>query len=336
MAARFNLASIILIIVLTVAACTTPPAPTATPTELPPTETPSPEPQPATADEGAIDLTPPELGSFDPAAVADIDMTTYAIMPTVTDHARTIFQAGREERHNPRVFSKVGDCMTAAAPFLTPFGSPDYALGEYTELQAAIDYFGGIPARSEGFQEDSFANPGLSTASGFNAASVLDPTWADPNWCLANESPLACEYRASRPGLAIIMFGTNDVFYLEADMFDYHLRNVVLETINSDVVPVLNTFPTRPEFPEKSVLFNQIIIKIAEDYDLPLINLGLALQELPGQGVDTTDTIHLTVPTDGNTGLLDEEHLQAGYTFRNLITLQALEVIRQELGLTAG
>ncbi len=284
----------------------------------------------------SFNLETPVPGSFDPGSVQDIDLTAYPIMPAVTDHAIALYRAGLADHHNPRVFSKIGDCMTAASAFLTPFGADNFDLGDYGELQAVLDYFGGIPARGEGFTLDSFANPGLATASGFNAASVLDPTWIDPNWCQPNESPLACEYRVSRPGLAIIMFGTNDVFYLEAADFDYYLRNVVLKTIQSGVVPVLSTFPGRPEYPEKSILFNQIIVRIAENYDLPLINLWLALQKLPNQGVDTTETIHLTVPGDGNTGILDDEHLQAGYTYRNLITLQALDVLRQGLGMIAG
>ncbi len=340
--------TLVLVVAALAAACSTGAAPTATPS-TPAFATPTqevadsagearPEDAAASAGEGdlALDLTPPTLGDFDPAAVAEIDLTAYPVMPQVTAHARAIYARSLESGHNPRVFSKVGDCMTAAAAFLTPFGSGEYDLGRYSALQPVLDHFGGVPARGEGFELDSFANPGIATASGFNAASVLDPTWADPNWCRPNESPLACEYRVSQPAIAIIMFGTNDVFYLEADRFDYHLRTVVLETINSDVVPVLNTFPTRPEYPEKSYLFNQIIVRIAQDYDLPLINLWLALQELPNQGVDTTETIHLTVPEEGSTGVFNEETLQAGYTYRNLITLQALDVIRQGLGMNAG
>jgi hypothetical protein len=331
---------VLLLLMILAAAC----GPAATPTAAP-SETPTeaeveafPTPTPEVLDNAAVgpDLTPPTLGDFDPATVADIDIEAYPVMPEVTDHAREIFAAGRAAGLNPRRFSKIGDCMTAAEWFLTPFGTGEHDLGEYTSLQPVLDFFGGIPARDEGFTADSFANPGLSTASGFNAASVLDPAWADPEWCQPNESPLACEYRVTRPGIAIVMFGTNDVFFLEAHEFDFHYRNVILATLEANILPVLNTFPVRPEFPEQSLLFNQIIIRIAEDYDLPLVNLYLALQALPDQGVDTTETIHLTVPADGNAGILDEEHLTAGYTFRNLITLQALDVLRQELGLMAG
>jgi hypothetical protein len=281
-----------------------------------------------------IDLTPPEMGDFEEAAVADIDLETYPVMPELTDHARQIFEAGTELGNNPRVFSKVGDCMTASPDFLTAFGGGEYDLGEYAELQEVVDYFGGTPARGEGFEEDSFANPGLATTSGFNTASVLDSIWSNPNWCEAGESPLACEYRLSRPAFAVIMFGTNDVFFTTPALFDYNLRMIVLESIEKGVVPVLNTFPTRPEFPEVSLLLNQIIVDISQDYDLPLINLWLALEDLPNGGVDQDATIHLTVPEDGtSTGVFNEETLQTGYTVRNLVTLQAFDMLLRELEL---
>jgi len=323
------LPALILIAALLAAACG-PAGPTATPTNPPPTPT-----QEVFANETSA-LIAPTLGDFDPARVAGIDLEAYPVLPVVTERARTVFAAGREQGLNPRVFAKVGDCMTAAEAFLTPFGSGTYDLSQYSDLQPVLDFFGGIPARGEGFEQDSFANPGLATASGFNAASVLDPTWADPNWCRANESPLACEFRVSQPAFAIIMFGTNDVYYVEPEQFDYHLRNVVLQTLENNVVPVLSTFPGRPEYAEKSLLFNQIIIQIAQDYDVPLVNLWLALKDLPDRGINVDDTIHLTIPDDGQTGALDPAHLEAGYTTRNLVTLQALQVLMQGLGLTAG
>lgn len=275
-----------------------------------------------------IDLTPPEFGEFDPASVSDIDISAYPLLPEVTDHARQIYQEGIAQGNHAQVFSKVGDCMTAAEYFLTPFGLNDYDLGEHSDLQEVVDYFNAQPAREGDWELDSFANPGLATASGFNTASVLDPIWSNPDWCDANESPLSCEYRVSKPIFSLIMFGTNDTFFIEADAFDYYLRLIVLETIQQNIVPVLYTFPTRPEYPEKSELFNQIIIKIAEDYDLPLVNLWLGLQELPNGGVDEIETIHLTIPADGTgTGVFDESTLETGYTYRNLVTLQALDIL---------
>lgn len=288
------------------------------------------------AQDSEIDLSPPEPGSFDPASIEDIAVEDYPILPELTEHAKVIYQAGLEADNNPKVFSKVGDCMTATYEyFLGPFGEGDYRLGEeYEALEGVIGYFD-VPARSEGFEENSFNNPGLATASGFNTASVLDPIWADPNWCDANESPLACEYRLSQPIFSMIMFGTNDVMFFEADLFDYYMRTIVLETINNHIVPVLYTIPTRPEFPEKTYEFNQVIIKIAEDYDLPLVNLWLSIQDLPFEGVDQLEPIHLSIPEDEQTGDFTT-NLSYGYTMRNLITLQTLDILLAGLEVDSG
>ncbi len=286
----------------------------------------------ALAQEGEPDLTPPTLGDFDPESVADIDIEAYPVMPEVTEHARAIYARGMDAGHEPHVFSKVGDCMTAAPEFLTPC-APENGLGEYEDLRDILEYFANVPARggAQRWEQDSFATPSLSSAAGFNTTSALDSLWADPEWCSAGESPLACEYRLSQPGMAVIMFGTNDVQSLEAEAFDYYLRMIVLETIDYDVVPILNTFPGRPEYPEKSALFNQIIINIAEDYDIPLVNLWSALQVLPDGGVNVEKAIHLTAPEDGQTCTFTEDHLEAGYTLRNLVTLQALDAVLEGL-----
>ena len=275
----------------------------------------------------------PEFGSFDLELVEDIDLEELPVLPELTETAEKVYDQGVEAGNNPQIFAKVGDCMTATTEyFFGPYGveADAYDLGEYEELQQVIDHFN-IPARSEGFEENSFGNPGLATASGFNSASVLDSLWADPNWCEANESPLLCDYRLSNPVYSLIMFGTNDVMVFEADFFDFYMRQIVVETLNRNIVPVLYTIPSRPEFPEKTYLFNQVIVGIAQDYDLPLVNLWLAIQELPNEGVDELEPIHLSIPEDGDTGIFDEEHLTYGYTMRNLVSLQTLDILSSGL-----
>jgi hypothetical protein len=283
-----------------------------------------------------VDLTPPTLGDFDLASVGDIDVSTLPVIPEVTAHARALYMEGLEQGNNSQVFAKVGDCMTAAWEFLTTCdGEMDF--GNYDDLETVYAQFASVPTRggAQDWQLDSFTAPSLASASGFNTTSALDALWADPAWCETGETPLACEFRVSQPSFAIIMFGTNDVYVLEADAFDYYLRLVVLEVIDLNVVPVLSTFPGRPEFPEKSVLFNQIIAKIAADYDLPLVNLWLALEDLPDRGVNTEETIHLTAPEDGRTCDFTEENLTTGYTMRNLVTLQALDALWADLSAEA-
>lgn len=274
-------------------------------------------------DEAEVDLTPPELGSFDPASVEGIVLEDYPVLPELTDHARVIYERGQEAGNNPQAFSKAGDCMTAAEFFMVPFGIDEYNLAEHTDLESIIEYFN-VTVRDDGV--NSFSNPGLATTSGFNTASVLDPIWANPQYCEANESPLSCEYRVVNPAFSIIMFGTNDIMFIDEVSFDYYYRTIVLETISKNIVPVLTTIPTRPEYPEKTILYNQIIISIAEDYDLPLINLWAGLQDLENGGVDEVEPIHLSIPVDGQSGDF-ETNLGFGYTYRNLVTLQALDIL---------
>jgi hypothetical protein len=279
-----------------------------------------------------IDYTPPTLGSFDPASVQEFDLNNYPILPELTANAKAIYAAGQANGNNPQVFSKVGDCMTASQYFMVPFGQVGtYDLAADIDLQPVIDYFSAAPARAEGFQQNSFNNPGLATASGFNTASVLDPIWSNPQWCQPNESPLSCEYRESRPAFALIMFGTNDVYVLEAPAFDFYMRTIVLQTIQSNIVPILYTFPSRPEFPDKTLLFNKIVLKIAQNYDLPIVNLWKAIKDLPNGGVDPVQPIHLSIPPDEKTG--DFVHnMDYGYTIRNRITLQTLKELVTALG----
>ena len=273
-------------------------------------------------------LPEPQAGKFDLAVTAKIDLKSYPLVPQIpADHVRAIYQEGVRRGNNPRVFSKVGDCMTATPDFLEPIGKGDYALDTYTSLKKIIDVYAGVPARGKDAAFDSFTNPGLAATSGFNAAGVLDAIWADPKWCSADESPLTCEYRVSKPSIALIMFGTNDIKSIKPDEFDFYLRRVVVQTANAGIIPVLSTFPMQPGLTDKSILYNQITVKIAADYDLPLINLWLALEPLPNKGVDPVNTTHMTKAASGHSASFVEADLQAGYNVRNLATLQTLEAL---------
>ncbi len=277
--------------------------------------------------QAAQDATPtplpePELDEFDPDSVADIDLFEYPVVPEISEQAVDIYRRGVANGNDPHSFVKVGDCMTDHPSFLIPIGEGEYDLGDYEGLQAVIDHYSDAP-------EDPFARTSQAAAGGFNTASVDDSMWANPDVCESGETPLTCEFRIMQPSVALIMFGTNDAYYLDAATFDFYLRSIIVRTINNGTLPVLSTFPTRPEFPDKSVLYNQIVVQIALDYDIPLINLWRALDALPNQGVDLVETTHMTVPEDGHAAHFTDTNLTAGFTTRNLVTLQALDAVLQ-------
>jgi hypothetical protein len=269
----------------------------------------------------------PELGKFNASSVSDIKLDTVPITPTVNSAMREVYQAGLKSGNNPHVFAKLGDCMTENPWFLGPFSQGKYDLGEYANLKTVIDQYIGVSSRGGEWKQDSFATIGLASAGGFNVAAPLDSTWADPKWCTAGESPLACEYRVSKPSIAIIMFGTNDVNYTDADTFNYYLRTIISSTLDYNIVPILSTFPTRPEDPAKSLLLNQIVVRVAQDYEIPLVNLNRALEALPNQGVNPQNTTHLTTPPDKRVDVFTPANLKTGFTLRNLLTLQALDAV---------
>jgi lysophospholipase L1-like esterase len=93
-----------------------------------------------------------------------------------------------------------------------------------------------------------FSSNSIAAGNGWSTASVLNPPQADPNVCRAGETPLQCEYRVSRPSVALIMLGTNDwhdqtcqnqgpaaCFTIEA------LGSIVEQVKDWDSLPVLAT-----------------------------------------------------------------------------------------------
>lgn len=243
-----------------------------------------------------------------------IDLNAYTSIPTQLGTARRIFERGRLVGNNPRVVSKIGDCISDNRHFLSPFGWREYTLGGYVDLQPVIDHF-----------SESLAYDSLAAYDGLVTTAVLDPVFANPLVCQPGESPLHCELRVHRPAVAIIMFGAQDLLFTPPQVFDNSLRQIVHETIQAGVIPILSTFPGNLQRWQQAIAYNQIVVQIALDYDIPLMNLWRALYTLPNHGLNE-DGRHLSLPLT-RSGDLTPENLQRGYPLRNLIALQALDAV---------
>ena len=247
-----------------------------------------------------------------------INLNDYPVIPFELGQAAEIFQTGQAYGRDPLTVSKVGDCLSDNQHFLSPFGWGSYSLGQYTQLQPVIDAFG-----------ETLAYDSLAAYDGLVTTAVLDPAFANPLACDPGESPLRCEYRMHNSSIAIIMFGAQDLLFTPPDQFDRNLRQIVHETIQSGVVPILSTFPGNLSMWEMSLRYNQIVVQIALDYDIPLINLWVALETLPHYGLDD-DGRHLSTPIT-QAGDLTPENLLRGYPLRNLITLETLDVVWRDV-----
>lgn len=228
----------------------------------------------------------------------------------VGSRVREIYQRGLALGNNPRVFSKIGDCNSINPYFLTAFDTPHgYQLsGPYAALQDTVSNFSG-----------SFSRESLAAQLGFSPATVLDPTWANARQCRSDENPLGCEYRLRRPSLAFISLGTNSIWQTDAD-FETGMRRIIETSIEKGVAPILGTKADNLEGDDR---FNEIIVRLASEYDIPLWNFKQAVTGLPNSGL-AADNFHLVW---GPPFYLDEASAQTGWQRRNLTALQALNAV---------
>ena len=260
-----------------------------------------------------------------PTAVA----AGYAVVSGVSSNARRIFLDGLARGNLAHVFTRVGDSISAAPQFLTQIGSGTYQLGEYGYLGTAISFFSGPNGRGA----NPFAASSMAARNGWSTESVLNPANADSGICRAGETPLACEYRVTRPAVALIMFGTNDSGGMPTATFQANLQAIVQTSINMGVIPVLSTIPPKrynPATDGRIAEFNQVIIATARAYDVPLWDYYAAMIALPDGGL-AIDGVHPSTPPSGVTTIFDAVNLRYGYTVRNLTALQVLYTLWQQI-----
>jgi LysM repeat protein len=224
---------------------------------------------------------------------------------------REIYERGLALGNNPHAFSKIGDCNSELPFFLGRFDSGDYDLGPYQYLQPVIDYFAG-----------SFGRQNVTVWTGNHAWSVLDPTFANPTLCLPGETPLACEFRLHRPSVVLIRLGTNEAY--TPALFEQYLRAILDYSIERGVIPILGT---KADQLEGSDAINDIVRRLAAEYQVPLWDFGRIASTLPGRGL-RDDGFHMTwYPLTFG----DPRALQQGHSVHNLTALIALYTVWQNV-----
>jgi len=244
-----------------------------------------------------------------PAGLAP-DLESIPIVPTITGNARAIFQKGQALGNNARVVTKVGECNSMSWAYLVPFNQANYDLGPYSYLERAVT-------------GTTFVNNSAATGAGYTVGSVLDSSFADPGRC-GGYSPLECEYRSSHPSVAFIMLGMQDVHFFSAQQYEQDMRRIIEISLDYGVIPVLTTFPVWPDGDDgrtqNRLEFNRILVNLAREYDVPLMNFWRASQAVEHSGVGV-DHVHITERGDNWTAFNGEEN-QWGMTMWNLAALQ--------------
>lgn len=263
--------------------------------------------------------------------VADIQPATLEgeVWGASRTNLQTILKRGIARGNRVEVFSKIGDSITESVHFLAPFGDKRYDLQGYAYLQPAIDYF------SQGIMyndRNPFNATPIAAKRSWTSATVLDPDYANPQFCQAGESPLECDYAAIAPIVALIMFGTNDVSSMSADTFRRNMSEIIEISIDYGIIPVISTIPQRDGYAAKVREFNAVIVDLADKYDIPLWDYAALMSTLPNQGL-SSDGAHPSFP-QGNTtaaATFSFANLQYGYTVRNLSALEILYSLLSEV-----
>lgn len=177
-------------------------------------------------------------------------------------------------------FSKVGDCQMTSGTFLGGFANGKYLIPD--EFKETVTWFSA-----------SMANESVTAANGLGISSVLSPIFGLPAGhmqCEQNETPLDCELRTRHPALVLISMGTNWKPNAELS-FENYLRIVVEHILETGALPIL---ATKADNIEEDWKLNQVIAQVAYDFDLPLVNVWLSVQDLPNHGLESPKNIYLT------------------------------------------
>lgn len=306
---RRTAAFILLIIILTLTACQpTAATPTTANTQSEVTTAPS---QPINT-ENSDSLTEESTSETGAATETQAPTPTFTFAPTLSDwreapitpeaiHNRVldIYAEGQRQGRDPHSFSVIGDCQSIPFVFMGPFGrgelEPDPA---ESHLWSAINYF-----------DASFDRWAVTARGGFTAASILNSLQADPEECKPGETPLTCEFRINNPAYVLITLET----WLDPDTIDryeVYLRQILDTVIAKGAVPILLTKADASEVDGGKHIINPIIVRLAYEYQLPLVNFWRAAQYLDHYGIDPErEGFHLS---------------EAGYKLKNILALRAL------------
>jgi len=209
----------------------------------------------------------------------------WPIIPEVTNNAIVIYASGIQKKVDSRSFSKIGDCQNIKEAFLGIYDLEGrYVLPEdEKDWQETIDNFKGY-----------FNRDGMAIEQGLNVAAALSPLHADPDVCEPSESPLQCELREANPSFAFISFERWWPNETPPDVYEKYLRKVIQTTIDHGTVPILIT---KADNVEGYHQINNIIAKLAFEFDIPLYNWWRAAQFLPHRGLDPerNDSFHISI-----------------------------------------
>ncbi|MBR58298.1 MAG: hypothetical protein CMH54_09780 [Myxococcales bacterium] len=294
-------------------------SPADTTTELPDTN-----PIPDDVVEDGTDTSQP-LPSEPSPSLYTADRIHSPITPFVAQNLHEIAELGPEMQDN--VFMKVGASSTVSSRNLKCLAGNTADLGNHTDLQETLDYFmTGDAAGTTPYERTTIA-----AKVGHSAGWVISGA----------PSPLQQEVQAIAPRMGLVHYGTNDMGLgttHESAMWNFgtNMLDLIDELIAQGIIPILIGISPRGDSvtADRWVhTYNAIIRGLAQARQVPFIDLQFATAELSGFGL-AGDGVHLnTFKEDGSyqACVFTDEGLAYGFNMRNLISLQALDRVRNAL-----
>jgi hypothetical protein len=159
------------------------------------------------------------------------------------------------------------------------------------------------------------------------------PRFVPPPECQPpDDTPLRCEMKLTQAGIALIMFGTNDLqARIAPAQYKAALGEIVAQLEAAGVIPVLSTIPPRTDRNSANVrvsLYNMAVVELAQERRIPLWNYWAALNgpDMVGQGM-AGDGVHPEAYSYGSS--LTPQGLRFGQNQRNLTALQILDKLKR-------
>ncbi len=200
-----------------------------------------------------------------------------AWIPKIKPEQRAIWQAAVNAGKDPNFFAVVGDCNSQPPVYLQRLASGQFDTSTLSpRLQGMVQQFA-----------KSFGRISLAATGGFGSASMMDPAWADGVLCdpANGDGPFACELRVSRASIVFISLGTQEQY--DWKNFEKNYRPLVEHAKANGVLPVLVTKADDMETAAgaESGTINIIIRKLAQEYNVPLMDFHAATRDLPYGGL---------------------------------------------------
>ena len=221
----------------------------------------------------------------------------------ISSAAKKLFAMKAPDK-DANAFTVIGDCNSVPEAYAGRLAMGLYDAGGVPQFAPAIERFA-----------PSFARTSVAAFAGFNSASVLDPQWANPQFCMAGEGPLDCELRRSRASIAFVALGTGDQFTWKD--FEKNYRAVIERLISLKVLPVLVTKADDLESQQGGApvgFINDVVRTLGKEYDVPVIDFWAATRSLPNYGMrwEGNENFHMSA---------------AGSDLRILLTLHTLAAL---------